>query len=176
MKIAPALLCLAACSDSPSTPPDATLAPDAYDTARCLITGDYGDLGSLTGTAGTMGGITATITLEAGPPRDTFFLKMVSGKGVFTNGIAPGTYSIAGVDAQYNNCGLCVHIIADINPGSGPTKFYFASSGSVTLTSTTSPITGSAQDLQFVETDINSGQPVAGGCRGSIDAISFTAQ
>lgn len=175
MRIVLAFTALAACSDSSSTNVDAASSPpDAYDTARCLITGDYGALGAKTGTAGTMGGTTATITLEAGPPRDTFFLKMTSGKGVFTSGIASGTYSISGVDAQYLDCGLCVHIIADINPGSGPSKFYFAESGSVTLTSTTPPLAGSAQNLVFREVDINSGQFVANGCRGSIESISFS--
>lgn len=172
MRIALALACLAACSDSASNP-DAAMA-DAYDTARCRIAGDFGALGSLTGTAGTMGGTTVTVTLDAGPPRDTFFLKMVTGKGVFAGGVAPGTYTIAGVDAQYENCGLCVHIIADIVTGSGPTKFFFADAGTVTMTSTSPPIAGSAQNLHFVEVDINTGQPVAAGCQGSIDSISFS--
>lgn len=172
MRIAAALLALAGCSDSSSNP-DA--APDAYDTARCLITGAYGALGTKTGTAGTTAGTTATIVLDAGPPRDSFFLKMVTGKGAFSAGIAPGTFAISGVDAQYLNCGLCVHIIADIVTGSGPSKFYFAESGNLTLTSTTPPIAGSAENLMFREVDINSGQFVSGGCSGSIASISFTA-
>lgn len=147
--------------------------PDAYDTARCLIKGSYGALGTLTGTTGMMGGVTMTATIDAGPPRDTFFLKMVTGKGVFAGGLAAGTYSIAGVDKEFLNCGLCVHIIADIT-SSGPTKFYFAQSGMVTLTSTSAPIAGSAQGLQLVEVDIGSGQPVAGGCTASIDSVSFS--
>src|SRR5262245_44900573 len=122
MRVSLALLALTACSESASTPTDA----DAYDTARCLIKGSYGDLGALTGSAGMMGGISMTATLDPGPPRDTFYIKMVSGKGVFTGGVGPGTYSIAGADASFVNCGLCVHIIADIVSGVGPTKFYFA--------------------------------------------------
>lgn len=171
MRIALALACLAACSDGSST---SDAQPDAYDTARCLIAGHYGALGALTGTAGTMGGTTATITLDAGPPRDTFFLKLVAGKGAFSGGIAPGSYAIAGADAQYLDCGLCVHIIADIVTGSGPSKFYFATSGTVTMTSTSPPIAGSAETLRFVEVDIGSGQPVAGGCAATIDSIMFS--
>lgn len=171
-----ALLGLAACGgDDGAAMPDATPQPDAYDTARCLIPGDYGALGAVTGEAGMMGGITATITLDPGPPRDTFFLKLVSGNGVFAGGIAPGTYSIAGVDANLLSCGLCVHVIADIVAGSGPSKFYLATSGTVTLSSTTAPITGSAEDLQLSEVDLASGAPVPGGCTGSIESISFTA-
>ena len=168
------ILVLAACGggESSSTPDAPGNAADAgYDEARCLIKGDFGAVGSVTGTA-SMGGI--TVTLDAGPPRDTFFLRMNAGMGVFTGGIAPGMYTISGADAGYNTCGLCVNIIADIVTGSGPSKFYFATSGMVTLTSTASPIAGSAQNLQFVEVDINSGNPVPGGCTGSIDSISFT--
>lgn len=167
------LVLLVACTESSSGSPDAAVQMDAYDTARCLIKGDYGAVGSLTGTA-TMGGITAT--LEAGPPRDTFYLKMVTGRGVFTAGIMPGTYTIAGVDAGYNTCGLCVHIIADIVTGTGPSKFYFADTGMVTLTSTTTPIAGSAAQLHLAEVDIGTGQKVAGGCEATIASISFSTQ
>jgi hypothetical protein len=119
-----------------------------------------------------MGGVTDTLTLDAGPPRDTFFLKMVTGKGVFAGGIAPGVYTITGDDADYNNCGLCVHIIADIVTGVGPTKFYFANAGSVTLDSTSAPIMGSAANLTFREVDIGSGSPI-GTCASAIGSITF---
>lgn len=168
------VLLLAACSDSSSQSADAPPLADAYDTARCLIKGNFGMVGALTGTAGNaMGSPTLTVTLDAGPPRDAFFVKLVTGKGVFSGGIAPGSYNIAGVDAGYNTCGLCVHIIADIVSGSGPSKFYFADTGMVTLTST-NPIAGSAANLSLSEVDINSGQKVAGGCQGQIESISFS--
>jgi hypothetical protein len=172
------IVLLAACSDSSSTSTvDAPGAmADAYDTAQCLIQGDYGDAGALTGTAGSaQGATTVTVTLDAGPPRDTFFIRMVPGNGAFTGGVAPGTYTISGADADYNSCGLCVHIIADIVSGQGPTKFYFADSGTVTLTATTPPITGSVQNLHFNEIDIGSGAPVSGGCQASMTFASFTA-
>lgn len=170
------LVLLVACSGpSESSSPDAAPMADAYDTARCLIKGDYGDAGAFSGTAGTnQGATTMTATLDAGPPRDAFFIKMVPGRGVFASGLAPGTYPIAGVDAGYSTCGLCVHIIADIVASSGPSKFYFADSGTVTLTSTTAPLAGSAHDLHFAEVDISTGAKVAGGCQGSMTSISFS--
>jgi hypothetical protein len=178
MKCLLPIVLLAACSDSSSTSTvDAPGAmADAYDTAQCLIQGDYGDAGALTGTAGSaQGATTVTVTLDAGPPRDTFFIRMVPGNGAFTGGVAPGTYTISGADADYNTCGLCVHIIADIVSGQGPTKFYFADSGTVTLTATTPPISGSVQNLHFNEIDIGSGAPVSGGCQASMTSASFTA-
>jgi hypothetical protein len=168
------LIALAACGgdDAMSTPDAPGSTPDAYDTASCLIKGDFGAVGSVTGTS-TMGANTLSATLDAGPPRDTFFLKLVAGKGVFAAGVAPGTYTIAGADAMYLNCGLCVHIIADIT-ATGPSKFYFADAGSVTLTST-SPIMGSAQNLHLAEVDINSGAKIPG-CEATIASITFAAQ
>jgi hypothetical protein len=171
------LVVLAACSDSPSSSNvDApTVTPDADDSARCLIKGNYGALGSLTGTRGmTATATTATMTLDAGPPRDTFFVKLEPNRGVFSGGVAPGTYTISGVDAGFSTCGLCVHIVADIVSGQGPTKFYFADTGSVTLTSTTTPVSGSAQNVHLREVDISSGQFVANGCTATIDSVTFT--
>lgn len=172
------LLAFAACGsdDTMMTVIDAAAQADSSNNANCLVMADYGALGAKTGAYGTTGGVTATITLDAGPPRDTFFVKLVSGKGVFAGGIVPGNYTIAGVDAQYTNCGLCVHIIADIVAGAGPSKFYFADSGTVNLTSTSNPITGSAMNLTLKEVDINTGAFVANGCTSVIGSIDFTTQ
>lgn len=176
MRAAPLVaLVLAACGgDDAMVMIDAAVQMDAAMQANCLVPGAYGDLGSKTGSQGTMGGVTATITLDAGPPRDSFFLKMVTGKGVFGGGIVPGTYTIGGVEAQYNNCGLCVHIIADIVTGSGPSKFYFADSGTVMLSSVNAPITGTATNLNLREVDIGSGSFITGGCTTTIASMSFT--
>jgi len=168
------LVLAAACSDSSSSDmvdaPGGGM-PDAYDSARCLIKGDYGAVGSLTGSA-TMGANTLSATLDAGPPRDSFFLKLTAGKGVFAGGVATGTFTISGVDSGYLTCGLCVHIIADIVAGTGPSKFYFADSGTVTLTST-APIMGSATNLHFTAVDINSGAKIADGCDATMASIMF---
>lgn len=168
-------LFLVACSGSSPAKVDAKTA-DAYDTAKCLIKGIYGDLGMVTGTAGVaQGANTVTVTLDPGPPgKDDFFMKLVPGRGVFTGGVAAGTYTIAGNDASYNTCGLCTLIIADITT-TGPSKFYYAQSGSVTLTSVTPPIHGTGSNLMFAEIDINTGNAVAGGCVASITSIDFTA-
>ena len=164
MRLAIALLGLAACGSD-----DATPTPDAPDqTATCLIPATYGDLGTKTGSTNPGGPSSATIVLDMGPPRDSFFLKLVAGKGVFAGGLANGTFSIAGVDATF------VNIIADIVSGTGPTKFYYADSGSVTLTATQPPA-GSATNLHFVEVSLSTGQPVPGGCQATIGALTFSA-
>ena len=171
-------LLLAACSDSSSTPPpvDAPVAIDADPAATCLVPASFGEVGATTGTAGTVqGNTTMTVTLDPGPPRDTFFVKLVPGNGPFAGGpVTTGTFPITGVDTDYNDCGACTHVIADIVAGSGPSKFYFADAGTLTISSL-SPLAGSAQNLRLVETDISTGTPVANGCTTTITSISFTA-
>jgi len=166
------VLSITACGGGDSTTTDAPQqTQDAgYDTARCLIAGYYGDLGTQTGTS-TGGPTTLSVTLDAGPPKDSFFLKLVAGKGVFSGGLANGTFTIAGADTDFNNCGLCVNIVADISTTTGPAKFYFADSGTVTLTGT-SPPAGSIQDVHFIEVTLG-GTPIGGGCDASITSMTF---
>jgi len=166
-----ALVILAACSSDPNVQPvDAAAGLDAYDTARCLITGHYGNLGATTGTP-TLGPTTLSVVLDPGPPRDTFFLKLNDGNGVFAGGLANGTYPLTGAELDFNNCGVCVNIIADIGM-QGPTKFYFATAGSVTLTGT-SPPAGTLSDVTLTEVT-STGTPVPSGCTASITAMSFS--
>jgi hypothetical protein len=170
-----AALFTAACSDDPQQLIDAAPVDAAYDTARCLITGHYGALGTKSGMT-TQGPTTSTIVLDGGPPRDTFFLKLNMGKGVFAAGpLTTGTYSLAGADLDFNNCGLCVNIIADIVSMQGPTKFYFADAGTVTLTGTgsgTTPPAGTLSNVTFKEYTAG-GTVVAGGCVASITSMTF---
>jgi hypothetical protein len=167
---------LGACGDesSPSTPDAAGGgSADAANPSACLIKGDYGAAGSISGTA-SMGASSLSATLEAGPPRDVFFVKLNTGKGAFAFGLTPGTYQITGADAGYTTCGLCVHIIADLVAGQGPSKFYFADSGSVTLTST-GPVNGSATNLHFNEIDSTTGAVIPG-CEATMASITFATQ
>lgn len=173
MRLAPLLVLLAACGDDGAVKLiDAAPGVDApYDTTRCLIQGFYGSLGAKMGTT-SQGPTTSTITIDVGPPRDSFFLKLNAGKGVFTGGLAVGTYPLTGAELAQSTCGACVNLIADIVTGQGPTKFYFATGGSLTLTQTTPPA-GSISAVTFHEVDVG-GTMVAGGCTARIDAMSFT--
>ncbi|MEZ4362077.1 MAG: hypothetical protein R3B48_17955 [Kofleriaceae bacterium] len=157
--------------DAASGTPDAPV----DDVATCKVKGNYAALGALTGTVGANGAgdPTLSITLDPGPPRDVFFFKLVSGAGVFAGGLKAGTFSISGADGGFNTCGLCVNLIADIVAGQGPTKFYQATAGEVTLTSVTAPYTGSVKDLVFGEVTAN-GTPVPG-CASAIASASFSS-
>jgi hypothetical protein len=160
-------LVVAACAD----PPPHLLALDAID--HCLVPGDYGAIGAVVGTQSVvgLGNPALTVVLDPGPPKDDFFLRLVAGAGVFAAGLRTGSFAIGGADADAARCGLCTNVIADIVAGQGPTKFYFATAGTVVLTST-SPIAGSAQALQLVEVTADGGV-VAGGCTTAIGSIAF---
>ena len=93
---------------------------------------------------------------------------------MFTGGIMPGTYTIAGVDMGFTTCGLCSNVIADIIAGQGPSKFYQLDSGTVTFTTTTAPFMGNAANLHFAEVDINSGTKISGGCEATISSVTFS--
>ena len=171
------IACLAtviACGDSdPAVPVDSAATADApYDTATCKILGFYGDLGTKMGTT-SLGVTTSTIVLDAGPPRDSFLLKLNSGKGVFAGGLMTGTFTLAGADLDFSNCGACINIVADIGT-MGPSKFYFATAGTLTLTSTQPPA-GSIQNLTFREVT-STGAAVPSGCVARIDRMTFSTQ
>lgn len=161
-----------------STDPPPLLLADADPQARCLIPASYGALGTRTGSPDVTTANTLSVALDPGPPKDDFFVKLVAGKGAFT-GAAPktGTFDLTGADASFTNCGLCIDLVADITT-TGPTKFYYADAGMVTLTSadatgaTPSKIAGSAQNLHFVETNLD-GTPVPSGCTATIASITF---
>ncbi len=165
---------LAACGDSdPAVPVDSAATADApYDVATCKILGFYGDLGAKTGTT-SLGVTTSTIVLDPGPPRDSFLLKLNSGKGAFSGGLANGTYTLAGAELDFSNCGACLNIVADIGT-TGPTKFYFATAGTLTLTATQPPA-GSLQGVTFHEVT-SGGATVTGGCVARIDRMTFSTQ
>src|SRR6188768_4147842 len=97
---------VAACGGGGSDNPPAVDAKIFLDAPppNCLVMANYGDLGTKMGT--TSLGPTAAIVLDANPPRDSFFLKLVAGKGVFAGGLANGTYTLAGAELMQGNCGV----------------------------------------------------------------------
>lgn len=162
------VLCLAlvtACAEDSAEP--------AHDEALCLVSATHAPTATAA-TAGTAAGghPTVTMTIAAGPPRDSLFFKLISGAGVFSQGLRTGTFSIAGVDSGFTSCGLCVNIVADVVPGQGATKFYQATAGEVTLTSVTPPLAGSVSNLTFVEVDLAGN--VLPGCTTKISSAAFT--
>jgi hypothetical protein len=155
------------CGGSDANNTDAAI--DMPGAAQCLIASNFGDLGATTGTT-SLGNNSLSIQIDAGPPRDQLFIKVNAGKGVFAGGLKPGTYSLTS-ETDFTNCGLCVNILADIVSMQGPSKFYFADAGTVTLTSVMPP-EGSAQSVSFHE--VTASGATVPGCTSTITAVSFT--
>ena len=165
---------LAACggggSDAPVDAPPQQV--DADPSATCLVLANYGDLGAKTGATGPAGDSSLSVVVDAGPPRDSFFINLKSGQGVFAGGLMTGTFTLSGAELSQSTCGLCISIIADIVAGSGPTKFYFATGGMVTLTSHTPP-EGTISNVTFHEVT-SAGTPTNSGCTSQISALAFS--
>lgn len=112
--------------------------------------------------------------LNADALPDLFALQLYDGFGVFTDGIAPGTYEITGDEAQFATCGLCALLITD----GGEADSYLATSGSVTITSISPNLTGTVTNLTYTHVDIDDNDtstPSASGCQSDIAALSFDA-
>lgn len=161
------LVSVVGCSDDPAPAVDAPTGggSDAPNNeAMCLVKANHGNVGTVQGNSN-LGPTSLSVVLDAGPPRDNFFINL---KGT----PATGTFEITGANASGTTCTVCLAISADIVAMQGPTKFYFANSGSVTLTATNPPA-GTLSNVTFVETTAN-GTPTNSGCGSKIEAMTFS--
>ena len=124
-------------------------------------------------------------------------LDLWPGDGVFSGGLMTGTFPLTGSELNQLECGICAYILSDLTiDGSGRiTDFgeaFFATGGSVTLTSvpsgtppdaavgmdgptTAGMIAGSASGLMFEQLNINTFDPIPGGCTSGVGSINFSA-
>ncbi len=114
--------------------------------------------------------------LQAGSPFDELELDLYAGYGVFMNGFAPGTYQIAGDELQFATCGLCVFVNTD-RDANGYVDDYFATGGTVTITSINGTLAGTVSNLTFEHVTLaqNESTPVGDGCVTALTGATFTA-
>jgi hypothetical protein len=94
------------------------------------------------------------------------------GYGAFADSpAAPGSYPIAGDDADPSLCGLCVEL--SVTSGEVERRL-FATGGALDVESVDGTLSGSGSSLTLEEID-GQGEMVAGGCRSVIDRIDFSA-
>lgn len=139
--------------------------PDAYDSARCLVKGDYDTIERAPATRGTSPTFdtTLTISLDDGPPSDTLVVTL--------NSSTPGTYVLA--TARPCSSAVCVDLMADIDSNGVPTKVYAAGTGMVTWGTVSASWYGTAEGLQFYELDVITNTLVPNGCKTTIDKVTF---
>jgi hypothetical protein len=161
--------------------------PDASPAGtNCLIPSSYAALGNQTGQPDVTAPDSITVTLAAGPPADELNVSLDPSQGAFAaGGIQTGAFTISGDDAGFTTCGLCISLLAHVDPTKGAAKLYFADAGSVQLTtaiesdpsgSPKSEIAGTATNVHLTEIDLaatGGPKPVPNGCTTTIASITF---
>ncbi|HTE51073.1 MAG TPA: hypothetical protein VK698_09415 [Kofleriaceae bacterium] len=162
---------------------------------------DQGEIGAL---AGTLAQVKAqdfpTTPPPEGHPTDAQFWDLIGaasdadivevqlwdGFGVFNRlgdgdarRVVPGTYALTEEDAVIESCGICLLLIAGVNPDEDTIdRFYLATSGNVTVDSiggVGETLAGSASDVVLREVDGETLAPVQGGCAANIASFEFSA-
>ena len=115
--------------------------------------------------------------LQTGTPFDEIEIQLWAGYGALAGGFANGTYPIAGDELQFSTCGVCVFINSQRSDPQTYIDDYFATGGSVTLSSVTGNLTGTFAGLTFEHVTVAMGMtaPVGDGCVTAVAAGTFTA-
>ncbi|MBL4635456.1 MAG: hypothetical protein JKY56_16465 [Kofleriaceae bacterium] len=108
----------------------------------CPAADDFGDLGAAGGNVFAQSQYLSVDVELASSPRDLFVVELFEGSAPFENGIAAGTFEISGTQTDYNTCGTCVSVWADVVDGTA-SMVYLAQSGTLTVTSIEGRFTGS---------------------------------
>jgi hypothetical protein len=154
--------------------------------ATCDLPTDLGALGALTGDVFLASDATPSeyfvydAALDTNTTPNLFEIEFYAGSGVFTSGIAPGTYTISDKELNYATCGLCVKLLGKVDLTTfNVDQIYMATGGTVTLTSVTGTLTGSFTNLTFEHVDIDSttfvSTPLNDGCSSQTASGTFTA-
>ena len=116
--------------------------------------------------------------VAAGPPDDIMQIELYAGFAAFAGAdISPKTIQLAGDELNYRTCGACVRIFADATEQATAAQ-YFATGGTLTLTSTTGNLTGTLTNVTLTKVTIAqdfTSTPVGDGCNTSIANMSFDA-
>jgi hypothetical protein len=172
--------------DDTSTP-DAEVGddPDSAVEHTCFADPSYsaplGNQGATSGggTAAAPNGVTAQGTLTAAEPFDILQLELIKGYGVYTADITVGEHTLSGDELNYATCGLCPRLFTDCTADTCNDQQFYATGGTINVTSITPNLTFTATNLTFVEVTIEEGTfvstPVPGGCSTGIASASFDA-
>ena len=124
--------------------------------------------------------------INAAPMPDEFEIDLYEGFGTFMAGsgvITAGTFTLSGADLKFQSCGLCVQLYTDLGSDGSPTDLYFATAGTVTLTSVGTPtgsdvstgtLAGTVSNIAFAHWD-GSNDVAVGDCTSTVDSLHFSA-
>ncbi len=118
-------------------------------------------------------------TLNADATPDVLDIELYNGFGVYGNGIATGSVTIAGDEAQYATCGACVLLYADVDAQGMPGSLYMATSGTINVTSIAPNVTGTLANIVWTHVDIDPSTfmstPNADACMSGVTSVAFDA-
>jgi hypothetical protein len=166
--------------------PDAERPPDAEPPcetgAGCLLECDLGTptLGNQTayvprGADRSPDDLVGLSLLNDAEPFDLMILDLWSGYGALADGLAPGTYQITGDELDFQTCGVCLYFVADCNAEFDCQQAYFATGGTVTITSTAPNLAFTISNLTAQQADIDTLELIEDGCTSEIELALFDA-
>jgi hypothetical protein len=112
---------------------------------------------------------------------DLLEIELVSGYGVFVDGLKAGTFKLTGDELDYGTCGLCVRLLSKVDPASWEAnQYYMATGGTVTLSSVMGQLAGTLSNVTFTHVDIDQSTlvstPLDDGCNSRASSVSFEAE
>lgn len=156
----------------------------AHDDASVTCPDEAGDAGAQAATAAELCNVQGSMgkahyyKLFATAPTDALVvqLELWDNRGAFSGGAAhPGTYAIAGADADPATCGVCLRALSGYGEAN-PVEF-FATSGTVTVDQFSptpgTPYAATVTGAAFDQIDSGSKTPVAQGCTTTVDHIAI---
>jgi hypothetical protein len=180
------LAAAAACGGGGGETIDADLDIDMAPPPGCTAAASYGTP-ALADQDATHDDVDRVYLLSGGLNADTDLLRIQlnDGVGVFdagAGGVRTGFFPIAGAEAQYATCGLCLLIFADTSATSlpnldSPYNNYLAVAGDVQIDSVSPNLTGTLTDVQLqhvtIDRDLDFQSTVVGDCTATIDSLAF---
>ena len=108
---------------------------------------------------------------------DVIQVELYAGFTAFANGIMPKTVQLTGDELNYKTCGACVRIFADASQMASGAQ-YFATGGTLELTSTQGNLTGTLTNVTLTKVTIAqdfTSTPVGDGCNTTIVSAAMNA-
>jgi hypothetical protein len=123
------------------------------------------------------GSITFEVDLDGATTPDRFQLRLISGRGVFIDGVVTGQFPVAGKQLDNASCALCLMVLADVTAGT-PAELYFATRGLLRLDAVDTRLTGTITDVDFQHVSLapdppHASTPIDDGCTTHISSLPF---
>lgn len=85
-----------------------------------------------------------------------FAMEFASGQGIFTDGVVPGTYVLAGDDLDMQTCSLCIDLYADEDAVPGPPSRHMVPKQATVIIDSVigDEVSGRLEEVAFIAIDV----------------------